>query len=195
MNRRPLLPVELPRVYGARPLATGRLNMARLLAFFSIAVAFLAAACGGGGTLRDGTYRDAEATYRLAEPPGAWQRVGFSENDLAWSDGDGSIIAVNAVCEDHGDPSLKVLTDHLLMGFDNREIVEREELHLDGRGALRTRANAQLDGVPVEIETTVLKKDGCVYDLVYTAPHGRFGVRAADYRSLVQSFSAETRQQ
>lgn len=167
--------------------------MARLLAFFSIAAAALCSACGGGGSLRDGTYRDAEASYRLAEPPRGWDRVDFSGNDLAWSDGEGSLIAVNSVCEGHGDPSLKVLTDHLLMGFDRREVLEREELQLDGRGALRTRANASLDGVPVELEMTVLKKDGCVYDLVYTAPHGRFGVRAADYRSLVKSFSAEAR--
>jgi hypothetical protein len=29
---------------------------------------------------------------------------------------------------------------------------------------------------------------------VYTAPRGRFGVRADDYRQLVRSFSAESRQ-
>ena len=98
---------------------------------------------------------------------------------------------MNAICDGHGDPSLKVLTDHLLLGFENRDVLEREELRVSGRGALRTRANASLDGVPVEMELTLLKKDGCVYDLVYTAPHGRFGVRAADYRSLVQSFSAD----
>lgn len=155
-----------------------------------LATVLLLAACGGGGSLRDGVYRDAEATYRLEPPAGGWERIEFSDNDLAWTDGKGSVISVNAVCEGHGDASLKVLTDHLLLGFEDRHVIEREELRLDGRGALRTRANASLDGVPVELELTLVKKDGCVYDLIYTAPAGRFGVHAADYRRLVRSFSA-----
>lgn len=150
-------------------------------------------ACGGGGSLRDGVYRDAEATYRLDPLPSPWRQVRFAGNDLAWTDGAGSVIAVNAVCEDHGDPSLEVLTNHLLMGFEDRQILERERMTLDGRGALRTRANARLDGVPVELELTLLKKDGCVYDFVYTAPQDRFGVRAAEYRALVRSFSTRPR--
>jgi len=152
---------------------------------------FLATACGGGGTLRDGTYRDGEAAYRLDPLPPDWKPISFADNDLAWTDGGGRVISVNAVCEGHGDPSLKVLTDHLLLGFEQRHVLEREELRLAGRGALRTRANASLDGVPVELEMTLVKKDGCVYDLIYTAPAGTFGVRAADYRRLVESFSTD----
>jgi hypothetical protein len=163
--------------------------MAKISALLIMGAAFLVA-CGGGGSLRNGTYRDAEASFRLEALSGDWRRVSFADNDLAWSDGAGSIVAVNALCDGHGDPSLKVLTDHLLLGFENRDVLEREEMRISGRGALRTRANASLDGVPVEMELTLLKKDGCVYDLVYTAPAGRFGVRAADYRRLVQSFSA-----
>ena len=164
--------------------------MARFFALLILAVVFLAA-CGGGGTLRDGTYRDAEAAYRIGSLPADWRQVSFARNDLAWTDEGGRLIAVNAVCDGHGDPSLKVLTDHLLLGFESREIIEREELRLDGRGALRTRANASLDGVPVELEMTLVKKDGCVYDLIYTAPAGTFGLRAGDYRALVQSFSTD----
>ncbi|WP_373048513.1 hypothetical protein [Vulgatibacter sp.] len=163
--------------------------MARRLAVLTLALT--ATACGGGGTLRDGTFRDAEASYRLGALPDSWERVAFSDNDLAWTDGAGRVIAVNALCDGHGDPSLKVLTDHLLLGFEEREILEREQMEIAGRGALRTRANARLDGVPVEMELTLLKKGGCVYDLIYTAPPGTFGVRAADYRALVQGFSTD----
>lgn len=163
--------------------------MSRTALLLLTTIASFLVACGGGGSLRDGVYRDAEATYRVGELPDAWSRIDFSGNDLAWTDGAGSVIAVNAVCEGHGDPSLEVLTQHLLLGFDERHVIEREPMRIDGRGALRTRANASLDGVPVEMELTLVKKDGCVYDMIYTAPAGRFGVRAADYRQLVERFA------
>lgn len=162
----------------------------RSLLRFAPACALLAAAagCASGGTLRNGTYEDDEATYHLGELPSDWRALEFAENDLAWASDGGQVIAVNAVCEGHGDPSLKVLTDHLLMGFEERAVVEREELRIDGRGALRTKASASLDGVPVELELTLLKKDGCVYDMVYTSPAGRFADGIEAYRSLVSSF-------
>src|SRR5690606_3292323 len=116
-----------------------------------------------------------------------------SGNDLAWGGPDGVVIAVNAECEDHGDPSLAVLTNHLLIGFEDRVIRERESLQISGRGALRTRVAATLDGVPVEMELTVLKKDGCVYDLVYLAPPHRFEEHVSTYRRVVASFDAPGR--
>lgn len=159
----------------------------RLLTLLPVS-ALLLSGCGGGGTLRGGTYRDEEATYHLQPLGSSWKQAEFAENDLAWIDHAGHVISVNAVCHDHGDPSLKVLTDHLLLGFEDREVLEREDLQLDGRGAMRTRATAALDGVPVDLEMTLLKKDGCVYDLIYTAPKGRFDEKVDDYRALVHSF-------
>mgnify|MGYP003352761573 CR=1 FL=1 len=41
-----------------------------------------------------------------------------------------------------------------------------------------------LDGVPVEMETTVLKKDGCVYDVVYDAPPTHFDVGLPAFRRV-----------
>lgn len=119
-----------------------------------------------------------------------WARVSLSGNDLAWAGPAGAVVAVNGLCTGHGDPSLKVLTDHLLMGFDAREILGREELMLAGRAALRTRAAARLDGIPMEMELTVLKKDGCVYDLSYSAPPSSFETGLGAYRAVVESFEA-----
>lgn len=153
----------------------------------------LLAGCGGGGSFRAGVFRKSDVTYRVQPPGSSWQMAKFAGNDLAWTDPRGRVIAVNSECEGTGDPSLKVLTDHLLLGFDEREIVEREEFHLDGRGALRTHAATSLDGVPVEVELTVLKKDGCVYDLIYTTPEGAFAEKVDEYRSLVRSFHAIAR--
>lgn len=160
-------------------------------AFVSVAVA--ASACASSGSFRDGIYLGRETTYRVSPLASPWSRISFSGNDLAWEGPQGQVVAVNGVCSGHGDPSLKVLTDHLLFGFEDRVVRARDELRLAGRAALRTRAAATLDGVPVELEFTVLKKDGCVYDLTYSAPPGAFDARIGDYRELVESFEASPR--
>lgn len=151
-----------------------------------------AGACASSsGTYRDGTFVRAGIRYHLDPPGTGWERVRFSGNDLAWTDGGGRVIAVNSECEDHGDPPLKVLTDHLLIGFEQREVLSRNPVQLAGRAALHTSMLAQLDGVPVRLELLVLKKDGCVFDLTYLGPPDRTSQGLEPYHRLVDSFSTE----
>ena len=159
---------------------------------FLFAASVLLAACASTGTYRNGVFEGADVVYRVEAPRG-WTPLSFSGNDLAWGGPAGEVIAVNAECENHGDPSLLVLTNHLLIGFENRSVIEREELHLAGRGALRTRLSATLDGVPVVMELIVLKKDGCVYDLTYLASPARFDAQLPTYRRVVASFDVPGR--
>ena len=160
-----------------------------LLAAFLL---LLFCACASSGSYRNGVFEGEGVVYWVQAPQG-WGLLSFSGNDLAWGGPSGEVIAVNAECEDHGDPSLAVLTNHLLIGFEDRRVIEREPFELAGRGALRTRVEARLDGVPVALELVVLKKDGCVYDLTYLAPPTRFDSELPTYRKVVASFDVPGR--
>lgn len=151
------------------------------------------AGCAGG--LANGLFQKPGVSYRVATPdPKTWQPVAFSDNDLAWAArGSGHVLAMNAVCEGHGDAPLDVLTRHLLFGFSDRERLTAETEPLDGREALRSTWSARLDGVPVELELVVLKKNGCVHDFVYVSPVGRRGQNQAAFDALVQQFRQEGR--
>jgi hypothetical protein len=48
---------------------------------------------------------------------------------------------------------------------------------------------ALLDGVPMRYDVWVLKKDGCVYDLLYFAPPATFERGLAAFGGLVQGFT------
>lgn len=149
--------------------------------------------CAGG--LRGGVFSKAGVSYRVAAPDAsAWQPVSFSDNDVAWSARrSGHMLAMNAVCKGQEDAPLDVLTRHLLFGFTEKERLERLEVSLDGRQALRTTWRASLDGVPVEMELVVLKKDGCVHDLTYVSPPGERGAHQAEFEALVRGFHQEAR--
>lgn len=143
-------------------------------------------------SFEDSVLSKKQVDYRIGELPHYWHRVFVEGNDLAFSEADtGRALSVNSTCEGHGDPPLQVLTRHLLMGFTERQEVSQHLISLDGREALRSRHLAKLDGVPVQLELVVLKKDGCVFDFSYVAPPGQAEPRMPDFDHLLAGFHAE----
>lgn len=126
----------------------------------------------GGPTLEGGVYRGNEVQYRVGQIGAGFQSVSVADhNDLAWSNHEtGALVQVNSTCEADMDVPLTALTNHLLIGFTEREIRSQETHPLDGREALVTNVVAKLDGVLRTMLLVVLKKDGCVYDMSLIAP-------------------------
>lgn len=130
--------------------------------------------------------------YRVGELSRSWRALDVESNDVAYVSNDSPhSLAVNSTCTPTGDASLQVLTQHLLMGFTDREMVSEERRAMDGRDALRSRYKARLDGVPVEMMLVVLKKDGCVYDFTYLSPPGRFDEKRDSFERVLSEFHAE----
>ncbi len=162
---------------------------------WSLALAVLASGCGGGGALRGQVYEDSEATYRVGPLGPSWERIELAHNDLAWRDpATNAIVQVNATCDPFRDVPLTSLTNHLLIGFTDRERVSRRLVPLDGREALRSRYLASLDGVPRALLLYVLKKDECTYDFALVSPPGA-PYREAEpiFERFVEAFSTEAR--
>lgn len=161
----------MPGPHG-RPLAplVAGLGAALLAASASIV------GCGGEG-LRAGVYRGDGYTFRIGDVPPSWEPIEVSDAALAWRDTSaGGTAVVNARCDRDGeDVPLTSLTQHLFLRFTEREVTSEETVPFDGREALHTVLTAKLDGVPKSFSVWVLKKDGCVYDLVYIAEPSRFG--------------------
>lgn len=175
------------RPYTAPVRAPGR----ALLALSLLCSLGLATACGGP-TLRDGVYRDEEARYRIGELGPGWSTLSVADqNDLAWhNDALGAIVQVNAVCDPGRDVPLTALTNHLLIGFRERQVVTEAYVPMDGREALRTHVVATLDGVPRELLLYVMKKDDCVYDFALITPPGDSFLRAQPtFERFVGGFS------
>ena len=63
-------------------------------------------------------------------------------------------------------------------------------LPLDGRDALRTELIAELDGVPKHYIVYVMKKDGCVYDLMWIAALPTNDGARVEFERFVQGFAA-----
>ena len=152
----------------------------------------LAAAIGCGGPHFDGrTFRNDTLAFQVGPIPSHWRQLSAAHALLAFRDDEGSAtVGVNARCgRDGDDVPLESLTHHLFLHFTDRQVISQELLKLDGRDALRTEMQAELDGVPKNFTIYVLKKDGCVYDMLHIADHSgggqaQFDQFATGFRTL-----------
>jgi hypothetical protein len=147
---------------------------------------------GCGATAFDGRiYKNADLSFRLADVPAGWRRLEGDDALLAFrDDADLASIVLNGRCgRDGDDVPLQALTHHLFLSVTDRVIESEQKLSLDGREALHTELTAKLDGVDMHFVVFVLKKNGCVYDLVQIAPPSPSRESRDQFIQFVQGFS------
>jgi hypothetical protein len=150
------------------------------------------AACAHEGLLDDGVLHKGALSVHFGPVPAQWRPVPIAGADLAFRDdprGGSTLVDVRCDERDHDAP-LAVLTEHLIMGTTERQFTSQETLPFDHREALHTLMRAKLDGVPMQYDIYVMKKDGCVYDLVYVAPPERFAEGAEDFERFAHGLHA-----
>jgi hypothetical protein len=134
------------------------------------------AACGAPApTFEGNVFRAQGVAFRVGDIPPEWHRVDVDGTVLAFRDDHGSSVLVNARCQLRSDDvPLVALTNQLVIGTTEREYVSEETMPFDRREARHTVMRAKLDGVMLMWDAYVMKKDSCVYDMVFVAPPDRF---------------------
>jgi len=171
-------------------MTASRPQAALVVAFTSaIAATLSAAACSTTGELKNDRFEDAKVSYAVGLPGDGWKRLDFEKADIAWHNPDlGAGLFINSTCEGVQDSPLVGLTNELLIGTTEREVLEQELKPWSKREALETIVLSKLDGVLRKRALFVIKKDGCVYDIVYDAPPERFDAGVATYRRVRDGF-------
>jgi hypothetical protein len=138
-------------------------------------LALALASCAGPPSLMGDVFVNAQVAFRINPVPPGWHPIHLSDADLVYRDAahDASILVNGRCAPGDSDTPLSALTEHLIMGTTDREFLVEETLPFDAREARHTVLKAKLDGVLMGYDVFVMKKDGCVYDLVYFgAPEG-----------------------
>ncbi len=159
---------------------------------FATALALSLLAACSGARLEGGVYRAAGVAFRVGEVPASWRALDVSGARVAFrDDAAGATTFVNARCGEPGDDApLVALTQHLFFLLTDRQVDEQGVVPFDGREALHTRMRARLDGVPKAYDVYVLKKDGCVYDLVQIAEPERAERARPAFEAFARGFRA-----
>jgi hypothetical protein len=179
-----------------RPLTPPGARLRALGVPLALGLALVLSACAGGWkgdtyhAHRVGKLARKEATYRFGDPGPGWVPVRNIENvQVAWTHREiGGAIELHAQCDQQGDSSLIEYTDHLRIDWTRWEIESQEETRLIDRAALHTVVLADLDGVVRRNEFWVVKKDGCLFDLRYSAGPEGFASGRAAFDQVVEGF-------
>lgn len=131
-----------------------------------------------------------ETTYRFGDPGSGWQPVRNLEDvQVAWTNAElGGVIELHAQCDQQGDSSLDEYTDHLRIDWTHWEVESQEATRLLDRAALHTVVTAGLDGILRRNELWVVKKNGCLFDLRYSADPERFEQGRGAFAQVVKDF-------
>ncbi len=129
-------------------------------------------------------------SYQVGELPPEWYRIKLGIAAINFrSDRLKSTISTDAFCEQaFDDAPLNALTRHLFAGLQDVKVEKETPFMMSDRGALRTTLRASLDGVPVKIETVVVKKDWCLFDFYLVSPPDQFLSAMPDFEHFYQGF-------
>lgn len=135
-----------------------------------------------------------EGRYDVGQPEG-WLALQAGGADWAWSKPEmGATIYTDSNCLSRfHDGRLEDLASHLTAGIASGPPIRQEQLWLDDRGGLLTVYIGQVDGVAVQLAGVVLKKDRCVYDMLYFAPIGVFDDGWDDFVGVYSGFKTHRR--
>jgi hypothetical protein len=172
----------------ARPCSRSNARDARARFSAAALLCALASACAGP-TFQHGVYSSSTTTYRVGALGPEWEPMQVSDNDLAFHRAGLGTISVNSTCEDYEDVPSTALLNHLLFETTDRHYLIEETVTLDGRGARHALLRAELDGVPLELELFVLKKDGCVFDIAHIRRPDATAEGRANFLNFVQHFA------
>ncbi len=123
--------------------------------------------CGNHLHWRDGRVQHRKLEFEIAHPGPEWSQLKIADRGTAaFEQRDGAVREVGGHCGRRHDIPLEVLRRHLMIGFRDVTMLEERRQRLAEREALYSHMRASLDGVPRELRMVVLKKDGCVFDLL-----------------------------
>ena len=164
-----------------------KLKFSIVLAFFGI---FATSSCvRSKGTLReDGYFETRDTRYKIGPVPHSWKRVSLRKGDLAYVNTEnGATLFINSSCDKDKDTPLLALSWHLLIGMTETKILDRKIIPHSQREGMETTVLAKLDGVQRKLRTFVLKKNYCVYDIVYSASPDSFEENLNVYQAALES--------
>lgn len=128
------------------------------------------------GTLHGLYYEKEDTSYIIGSLPDTWKRIEINGGDLAFlNPQDNSTITVNSTCDKNKIKySLKALSNTLLIGIDDKKLIESTERKVSGEISLQRISEGNVSGVPIKISTVVLKKGDCIYDMSYSSAPDNF---------------------
>lgn len=153
----------------------------------SVFLSILLFACATQGPLTD-PYVNQTKGFRVQVPRAGWEVADSDGADLTLRDSQSSAtMAVSASCPGEAGP-LPSVARHLFFGLRDVKQLRQGSITLDGAAGVDTVVTGRLDGVPVQVRSVVIRRNGCLYDLLFLAPPETFSVQSESFDTFLQGW-------
>jgi len=128
-----------------------------------------------------GSYSDPKGHFELTLPwfkdhprEQGWQLLSWEDVDFVlWDRGSGATMVVNVTPLKQG-ADLITLTNHLLIAFEGKRIISRDNELFQGREAVKTVLEGWVERTEIKAEVYVVRGAGVCYDIIFWAPRDVF---------------------
>jgi hypothetical protein len=121
-----------------------------------------------------GSYSDPKGHFELTIPQEGWQLLSWEDVDFVlWDQKTGATMVVNVTPLKQRE-DLITLTNHLLIAFERKQIISRDNELFQGREAVKTVLEAWVEGTEIKAEVYVVRGEGVCYDITFWAPRDAF---------------------
>jgi hypothetical protein len=128
---------------------------------------------------------------KYADPADPFKEIKVMTGDRTWlSEKTGNTISFISDCNGSADPSLQQLAGESLAVLDKLKVLNTQNFNFNGREALRTQAQGEVDGVMVKTELVVFKKNGCNFTLSYGGVAKTFENEKSYFDKFIENFKA-----
>lgn len=170
--------------------------MKKLLGLLLIIVLACTSCLFGPTSKKVMSYRDGRvflsdrSYYKVGGLPAPWEKMNVRTYAVAFhNDNYGATIATDAFCgPSFEDLPLNLLTTQLVAGVENVKEMKKENISLDGRGALRTIFKGSVDGVPLTFDIVVVKKNKCIIDFMCVSERDNQLAVESDFQNFYNGF-------
>ena len=153
---------------------------------------YYASADNEDGKLKGRVYQSEYTSYEIGELPDRWKRINIEGGDVAFlNESIGATITVDSTCNKKGKYSLKALSESLLIGIEDKKLIQSKEITVGGENALSSIYTGKLDGVPLKINAVVFKKGNCIYDFTYISSPDNFSSGSGDFGEFISKFEVK----
>lgn len=105
-----------------------------------------------------------------------------------------SIISLNSACRKFPETppqDLRTLTNLIFLGITDITLRQEEPLTIQNKPALQTTIEGKLGGESMKVRSVVLRRENCIYDLVYLARPQTFEQGVHDFSQFVASLKVK----
>ena len=136
------------------------------------------------------TQRSQSVSYN--KPSSPFIETQSTNADKAWIDLEtGSIISYQSICNEAIDPDLDTILQKSTSELLDRKISKRTRIDYNGRRAERVLVSGQLDGVQVNLEFVIFKKNSCSYTLSFISLPEHFQKSIDTFNKFIDGFKVQ----